>query len=80
MDMFTNFVCKQTHNPQGSAIHKFTAGCELANNLALEEENNPFFLLVGGHFNFALGGGHFNFALTVLYSPIQVESATFEVS
>ena len=25
MDMFTNFVCKQTHNPQGSAIHKFTA-------------------------------------------------------
>jgi hypothetical protein len=34
-------VCKQTHSYRASAVHKFTAGCKLANNLAREEEYEP---------------------------------------
>ena len=54
MDLFTNCVCKQPHNPQGLAIHKFTAELQTCEQPRPRRRKILSFLLEGGHFNLAL--------------------------
>jgi hypothetical protein len=55
MDLFTNCVWKQTHNPQGSVIHKFTAQLQTCEQPRPGRRKISPFLVGGGHFNFAGG-------------------------